>query len=424
MNVKWSKNNIVFIKDESVDFKKIDDPHIVEAYIPEEYNLKTSGKGLQLTKRNELRHPVGIVAARSLRYFSTNGEGFNIFRTRGMAFWWLRHIFNSFNWWKAYVVNAEGKRKGMPMLYIGEKFGSATGHQDNEADIVISAFENDQCIVNPESKGGAIVAVGYGERGGLFNSPDMYGVKTIVGNKYKGAGVNVLHGITKNLTLMAENTLKGENKEIDSQSVRNEIKKMKVVILDRPRHEKLIRTVKELGAQLILVKDDDLTPTLAVTRDEVDLIIGVGGIPEAMLSAIIFAKLGGEMSLRILPSGVAQDAKLSGMIYNWNLFRKNEVDILRNFKVVRPGTEKEGERSWDTVWSSKDLARGKDMVFTARVINQPPWIKAPDGKEAPGVEIDTETGEIRVNEVCLMTLAVEIVPVIYRTVINRYASHY
>ncbi|HLG28928.1 MAG TPA: fructose-bisphosphatase class II, partial [Candidatus Brocadiales bacterium] len=340
-----------------------------EAYIPEEYNLKPTGDGLQLANRNELRHAVGIVAARSLKYFGTNGEGFNISRTRGMAVWWLRHIYNSFNWWKAYVVNAEGERKEMPMLYIGEKFGIATG-SENEADIVLSAFENDRCIVNQASNGGTIFAVGYSERGGLFNSPDMYGVKTIVGNKYKGAGINVLHGITKNLTLMAGNTLKGENKEIDSQSVRNEIKKMKVVILDRPRHEKLIRTVKELGAQLILVKDDDLTPTLAVTRGEVDLIIGVGGIPEAMLSAIIIEKLGGEMSLRILPSGIAQDEKLSGMINNWNLFRKNEVDILKNFKVVRPGTEKEGERPWDTVWTSKDLARGKDMVFTAGVIKK------------------------------------------------------
>ena len=417
------KYGVVFVKDTSFDSERIDDPYIIEAYIPEEHNLKPKGDGLQLANRNELRHAVGIVAARSLKYFGTNGEGFNISRTRGMAVWWLRHIYNSFNWWKAYVVNAEGERKEMPMLYIGEKFGTATG-SENEADIVLSAFENDRCIVNQASGGGTIFAVGYSERGELFNSPDMYGVKTIVGSKYKGAGVNVLHGITKNLTLMAENTLKGKNKEIDPQSVRDEIKKMKVIILDRPRHEKLIRTVKEFGAQLILVKDDDLTPTLAVTRGEVDLIIGVGGIPEAMLSAIIIEKLGGEMRLRILPSGVAQDEKLLGMINNWNLFRKNEVDILRNFKVVRPGTEKEGERSWDTVWTSKDLARGKDMVFTASVIKKTPWIRFPDGKEAPGVEIDTETGEIIVHVVRIAGNNMEIVPVIYRTVIDRYAGQY
>src|SRR3989339_1526406 len=417
------KYGIVFVKDTSFDSERIDDPYIIEAYIPEEYNLKPTGDGLQLANRNELRHAVGIVAARSLKYFGTNGEGFNISRTRSMAVWWLRHIYNSFNWWKAYVVNAEGERKEMPMLYIGEKFGTATGSEE-QADIVLSAFENDRCIVNQTPNGGTIFSVGYSERGGLFNFPDMYGVKTIVGGKYKGAGVNVTHGITKNLTLMAENTLEGKNEEITPQNVRDEIKKMRVVILDRPRHEKLIRTVKELGAQLILVKDDDLTPTLAVTRGEVDLIIGVGGIPEAMLSAIIIEKLGGEMSLRILPSGVAHDAKLSGMIYNWNLFRKNEVDILRNFKVVRPGTEKEGERSWDTVWTSKDLARGKDMVFTASVIKKSPWIRFPDGKEAPGVELDPETGEITVQVVRIAGNTVEIVPVIYRTVINRYASQY
>ena len=424
MNVKWSKNNIVFIKDESVDFKKIDDPHIVEAYIPEEYNLKTSGKGLQLTKRNELRHPVGIVAARSLRYFSTNGEGFNIFRTRGMAVWWLRHIFNSFNWWKAYVVNAEGERKGMPMLYIGEKFGSATGHQDNEADIVISAFENDQCIVNPESKGGAIFAVGYSERGGLFNSPDMYGVKTIVGNKYKGAGVKVTNGITRNLRLMSVHALKNNGKEITEQNLCDEIKKMKVVVLDRPRHKKLINTLISLSVQIILVKDDDLTPTFAIIRGEVDLIIGVGGIPEAILSAIIIEKLGGEMSLRILPMEVALDERLSGSLSNWELFKKNEIDILRCFKIVKPGAENKGEVPWNTVWTSRDLAKDCDMVFTASVIKKNPWIKFQDGEAVPGIEVDHQTGDITVHVIRIADNNMEIIPVIYTTVIKEYLKLY
>ncbi len=84
-------SEITFIKDNSFDSKRIDDPYILEAYIPEKFNLKVSKKGLQLANRNELRHAVGIVAARTLRYFSTNGEGFNVFRTRGMAVWWLRH---------------------------------------------------------------------------------------------------------------------------------------------------------------------------------------------------------------------------------------------------------------------------------------------------------------------------------------------
>ncbi|MHC4455128.1 MAG: hypothetical protein ACYSWS_10630, partial [Planctomycetota bacterium] len=75
---KQMEDNFTFIKDTSLDFKELDDPFILEAYIPEIYSLKTSKTGLQLANRNELRHAVGIVAARSLRYFSTNGEDYNI----------------------------------------------------------------------------------------------------------------------------------------------------------------------------------------------------------------------------------------------------------------------------------------------------------------------------------------------------------
>jgi len=417
--------NTEFIKDNSIDFKKIDDPLILEAYIPESFNLKLSSEnGLQLTNRNELRHAVGIVATRTLRYFSTNGEEFNIFRARRMAVWWFRHLYNSFNWWKAYVVNAEGERKEMPMLYIGERFGSETVNKDCEADIVLSAFENDRSIVDPECKGGAVVAVGYSERKGLFNSPDMYCVKAIVGNKYKGAGVNIMHGITKNLRLMAEKVLKDKNEEVTPQNIDGEIHKMKIVVLDRLRHKKLIETINNLGAEIILVKEDDLTPTFAVTRGEIDMIIGVGGVPEAVLSGVIVSQLGGEMTLRVLPYEVAQEEHLLGKLKNWVSFKKNEIDILWNFKIVRPGTEKDGEISWDRTLTLEDLVKGKDVVFTASVIKKTPWIKRSDGKEIPGVSINPESGDINVYVVRVADNKVEIVPVMYKTVIGKLLEQY
>ena len=417
--MKMSKNGTVYVKDESFDPQRIDDPYITEAFIPEEYVLQPSGNGLQLLNRNELRHAVGAVAARSLKYFSTNGEGFNIFRTRGMAVWWLRHVYNSFNWWKAFVANAEGERKEMPMLYIGEQFGSLTGQRENEADIVLSAFENDRCIVSPECSGGAVFAVGYSERGGLFNSPDMYGIKTIVGSRYKDAGVCVTLDIEQNLRRMATHTLKKKNREANSQSIHEEFRKIRVVVLDRPRHEKLIKAIEGLGAKVILVKDDDLTPTFAVANNEVDLITGVGGVPEAVLSAIIIEKLGGEMSLRILPAHVARSEMLLEMPESWDLFRKNEADMLKNFKIVRPGTEKGNDIPWNMVLSSKRLASGRDMVFTASVIKANPWIKFSHGKEVPGVSFDRRTGEITVYVVRVAGNAVEIVPVLYKTLVGE-----
>ena len=80
------------------------------------------------------------------------------------------------------------------------------------------------------------------------------------------------------------------------------------------RHKKLIETINNLGAKAVLVKEDDLTPTFAVSRGEIDMIIGVGGVPEAVLSGIIVAQLGGEMTLRVLPYEVAREEHLLGKI--------------------------------------------------------------------------------------------------------------
>ena len=180
-----------YIRDSSYCPEGIGENYILEAYIPQKYQLSGGNGVLHLSTRNEFRHAVGGVAAHTLRYFSENREGFNIFRARGEAVWWLRHIYNSFKWWRAYNVNAEGERKDMPMLYVGETFGAATSYDGKEADIVLSAFENDNGIIDPDDTGGTVFAVGYSERGGLFNSPAKYAVKTIVGSKYIGAGVCV-----------------------------------------------------------------------------------------------------------------------------------------------------------------------------------------------------------------------------------------
>ena len=111
---------------------------------------------------------------------------------------------------------------------------------------------------------------------------------------------------------MAEKILNDKSEDITPQYISDEIHKMKVVVLDRLRHKKLIETINNLGAKVILVKEDDLTPTFAIARDEVDMIIGVGGVPEAVLSSILVEQLGGEMTLRILPLEVAQQRTAIG----------------------------------------------------------------------------------------------------------------
>ncbi len=419
-----STENVLFIKDMTFNSKRIDDPYILEAYIPEKQFIPNDNSDLTLTRRNELIHPVGLVATGVLKYFSINGEAFNIFRARGMAVWWLRHIYNSFNWWSAYVVNAEGERKNWPMLYIGENFGSAKGDNLKEVDIVISAFENDRCMIEHEQQGGTIFAAGYSGSGGLFNSPDMYGVKLIVANKYKGCGASVTTSVKQNLQIMAKHILEKEESKLSGTNIDEYIKKMKAVVLNRKRHAKLVKTIESFGVEVILAKDDDLTPTLAVARDEIDFIIGVGGVPEAVLSALLVENLGGEMTMRLLPLDVAGDEELLSSLINWELFKKNEIDILQNFEIVKPGTEKGKEVSWNKIWRSDDLARGDDMVFTASVIKENPWIRYPDGVKVPGVEIDYESGDIKVHVVRVIKDKIEIVPIIYKTSIGKYKNRY
>lgn len=408
-----------YVRDDYYCSEKIMEPYILEAYIPKKYQLKSAKNELQLPNRTELLHAVGGVAAHTLRYFSENREWFNVFRARGEAVWWLRHIFNSCRWWRAYSVNAEGERKDMPMLYVGESFGAATSYDGKEADIVLSDFENSKGIIDPNDTGGTVFAVGYSERGGLLNSPDKYGVKTIVGKKYKGCGVSVIFTISHNLKLMAEYTLRKENKSINDLAIRDEISKIKVVVLNRKRHIGLMKAIKNMGAQLILVDDDDLCPSFAIARDEVDLIAGIGGIPEGVLSAMVVKEIGGEITLRLLPNHVAVDGDLITRKENWNLFKMDEIEILQNFNIVTPGTEKAGEIPYDKVFTSKDLVKTDNIVFTASVIRKTHWIKDENGNEVPGVKIDPDSGELVVHTVRIANSSVEIVPVIYKTAIYK-----
>lgn len=408
-----------FIKDDSFHPDEIGEEYITEAYILPQYKLNTNDDSLSLSTRNELCHAVGGVAAHTLRYMSENREGFNVFRARGQAVWWLRHIYNSFKWWRAYCVNAEGERKDMPMLYVGETFGAASSYDGKEADIVLSAFENDIGIIDPDATGGTVFAVGYSERGGLFNSPDKYAVKTIVGKKFAGAGVSVEFTARKNMTLMAKHLLTGKNREVNQKNIQEELQNFKVVILHRERHQGLIEDVKSVGAEIILVKEDDLSPMFAVAREEIDFITGVGGVPEGVLSAMLVEKLGGEMTFRLLPDDVANNQNLLSSKKNWDLFKLDEIEILKNFHIVAPGTEKEGEVPYNKVFTSKDLAPGKDMVFTASIIKETEWIKHENGSTVPGAVIKPENGDLIVHSIRVVSNKVEIVHTIYKTAIEK-----
>src|SRR5438132_4360332 len=181
------------------------------------------------------------------------------------------------------VVIGEGERDEAPMLFIGEKVGRGEGP---DVDIAVDPLEG----TNPVAKGraNAIAVLAVSERGGLLHAPDTYMEKLVVGAPAKGK-VDLDRPVKENLKVIADSL----NRDIDD---------LTVVILDRPRHAKLIQDVRDAGARIKLIEDGDLMAAMsvAVAGTAVHAVMGTGGAPEGVLAAAALRTLGGEI-LRRLP---------------------------------------------------------------------------------------------------------------------------
>ena len=181
------------------------------------------------------------------------------------------------------------------------------------------------------------------------------------------------------------------------------------------------------NGSLILIKDDDLTPTIDVARGKADLLIGVGGTPEALISAIIIQCLGGWMTLRILPYDVSQKGVDAARVANWNKFSRKELDRFKRFGFVLPGEDKPDNFSGylDEVFTHDTLAPGKDLLFTAAVVKDldvEGWgLPAPYDKIILGVNRPDVEGKVTTRIICIDSSGeAKILTVKYQTRIPFY----
>lgn len=183
------------------------------------------------------------------------------------------------------VVIGEGEMDEAPMLYIGERVGTGVPPQ---VDVAVDPLEG----TNVVAKGltGAISVMAVTERGCLLHAPDMYMDKIAVGPRAAGR-----------ISLDAP---VGENLREIARALKKDISDLTVVILDRPRHNELIAEVRRAGARIRLITDGDVSPAVAVAFEEsgVDVLMGIGGAPEGVLSAAALRCLGGEMQGRLWPT--------------------------------------------------------------------------------------------------------------------------
>jgi fructose-1,6-bisphosphatase II len=183
------------------------------------------------------------------------------------------------------VVIGEGDKDEAPMLYIGERIG--TGELP-EVDVAVDPV--DGTTLTAKGLPNAVSVVALASRGSMFYAPGIvYMEKVATGPECKGC-VSLDATVAENIREVAQ------SKRLDPQDVT-------VVVLDRPRHEDLIRQVREVGARIRLIADGDVAGAImaAMEGTGVDLMMGIGGAPEAVLTACAMKCIGGEMQCRLFP---------------------------------------------------------------------------------------------------------------------------
>ncbi len=188
------------------------------------------------------------------------------------------------------VVIGEGEKDEAPMLYNGERIGNGEAPQ---VDIAVDPI--DGTTLNSLGRPGAIAVIALAERGTMFDpGPCVYMDKIAVGPECVGV-VDLDATVTANLHAVAK--AKGEK-----------ISDVTAVILDRPRHEQIIKECREAGARIRLIPDGDVAGAIAVAwrNSGSDILFGIGGTPEGVIAACALKCLGGAIYGRMAPRDDAE----------------------------------------------------------------------------------------------------------------------
>ena len=183
------------------------------------------------------------------------------------------------------VVIGEGEKDNAPMLFNGEQIGDG---QPPQVDIAVDPI--DGTTLTAKGMNGALSVVALAGRGTMFDpGPCMYMEKIATGPE--GAGIIDLDApVSDNLERLAK------VKETD-------VANLSVIILERPRHDELIKEVRRTGAMVKLISDGDVAAAIAAARSmsTVDMLLGIGGTPEGVISAAAIKCLGGVIQGRLWP---------------------------------------------------------------------------------------------------------------------------
>jgi len=260
------------------------------------------------------------------------------------------------------IVIGEGERDEAPMLYIGEQVGAEfpAGPVVPEVDIAVDPLEGTNLCATGAP--GAITVLAAAERDGLLYAPDCYMEKIVVGPSCKNA--------------VDLNAPPEENLKNIAQRLNRDVEDLVVIVLDRPRHEKLIADIRKAGARIKLIGDGDLSAGIAaaVLGTGVHAVMGSGGAPEGVITAAAIRCLNGYMQGRL----VIDKPELEDRIKKMGIKDKNKI------------------------YEAEDLAPGKQIIFAATGVTDGALMKGVrffgEGTRTSSVIMTLRTGKVRFIE--------------------------
>lgn len=252
------------------------------------------------------------------------------------------------------IVIGEGEKDEAPMLYIGEKLGAASSPK---VDIAVDPI--DGTTLTSKGLPGAISAIAVSLRGTMRVPREVVYMDKLAVNKDARGAIDINASVAENL----KNIAKAKKKPVQE---------LIVIVLDRPRHDKLIADIRAAGARVRLISDGDIAAAIhaATPGSPIDVLMGIGGTPEAVVAAAAIRCVGGEIHGKLWPK-----------------------DDKEKQKALAAGVD------LSKVYSTEELCGGDDVYFAATGVTGGDMLKGvryfTGGAETHSIVMRSRTGTVR-----------------------------
>jgi fructose-1,6-bisphosphatase II len=193
------------------------------------------------------------------------------------------------------VVIGEGEKDNAPMLYNGERVGNGS---EPQVDVAVDPLEGTSLTATGQPNAIAVIAVA--ERGSMFFPGAAFYMEKLAVGPEAASAIDIEAGAVENARRVAK-------------AKRLPLSEVSAIVLDRPRNEGYVRDLRELGVKVKLIPDGDVAPAIAAaawTDSGVDLLVGIGGTPEGVISAAALKCAGGAIQARLWPRSEEERAAL------------------------------------------------------------------------------------------------------------------